>query len=195
MRKKKAVVPGFAGAGVLLAAGLIVAIRSAHAGNSIGSAAAPRPVPPVANPCPRPPAGSVVESPPALFSHNGVLAVDFSYQSTIDGDSRTLFCFMTPNGLENPTLHVRPGDHLIVNVTNNTPASPVHIRVEPSSTAAVIERLRIALGSIRWFGEAQATTASAWCVRGRIVTRAVERSSREPLPSSASPAVEKRRDA
>jgi hypothetical protein len=25
--------------------------------------------------------------------------------------------------LENPTPHVRPGDHLIVNLTNNTPAS------------------------------------------------------------------------
>jgi FtsP/CotA-like multicopper oxidase with cupredoxin domain len=30
---------------------------------------------------------------------------------------------MTPDGKENPTLHVRPGDHLIVNVTNNVPAS------------------------------------------------------------------------
>lgn len=28
---------------------------------------------------------------------------------------------MTPSGLENPTLHVRPGDHLIITVTNNTP--------------------------------------------------------------------------
>jgi FtsP/CotA-like multicopper oxidase with cupredoxin domain len=27
---------------------------------------------------------------------------------------------MTPSGLENPTLHVKPGDHLIITVTNNT---------------------------------------------------------------------------
>jgi FtsP/CotA-like multicopper oxidase with cupredoxin domain len=32
---------------------------------------------------------------------------------------------MTPNGLENPTLHVKPGDTLNVTVTNNTPNSPV----------------------------------------------------------------------
>jgi FtsP/CotA-like multicopper oxidase with cupredoxin domain len=88
------------------------------------SAFAQNPVAPVANPCPRPAAGSVVRNPPSLFSSNGVLRVNFSYQTRIDADGRTLFCFMTPGGLENPTLQVRPGDHLIVTVTNNVPASP-----------------------------------------------------------------------
>ncbi|HKE23232.1 MAG TPA: multicopper oxidase domain-containing protein [Bryobacteraceae bacterium] len=32
---------------------------------------------------------------------------------------------MTSNGLEEPTLHVKPGDTLNITVTNNTPASPV----------------------------------------------------------------------
>jgi FtsP/CotA-like multicopper oxidase with cupredoxin domain len=32
---------------------------------------------------------------------------------------------MTPSGLENPTLHVRPGDTLNITVTNNTPFSEV----------------------------------------------------------------------
>jgi FtsP/CotA-like multicopper oxidase with cupredoxin domain len=79
-------------------------------------------VPPVANPCPRFAAGSVIHQPAALFSQNGVLAVHFSYQTTTDSVGRNLFCFMTPSGLENPTLHVKPGDHLIITVTNNTPA-------------------------------------------------------------------------
>jgi len=79
-------------------------------------------VKPVANPCPRFAAGSVVHQPAALFSQNGVLSVQFSYQTTTDSANRTLFCFMTPSGLENPTLHVKPGDHLIITVTNNTPA-------------------------------------------------------------------------
>jgi FtsP/CotA-like multicopper oxidase with cupredoxin domain len=30
---------------------------------------------------------------------------------------------MTPSGLENPTLHVKPGDTLSITVTNNTPFS------------------------------------------------------------------------
>lgn len=87
------------------------------------SASAQTAVAPVANPCPRLAPGSVVHNPPSLFSQKGVLVVNFSYQTTTDADGRTLFCFMTPDGKENPTLHVRPGDHLIVNVTNNVPAS------------------------------------------------------------------------
>jgi FtsP/CotA-like multicopper oxidase with cupredoxin domain len=81
----------------------------------------PPPVLPVANPCPRFTAGSVVHNPPALFSSNGVLEVQFSYQQRMDSDGRQLFCFMTPDGLENPTLHLKPGDHLILTVTNNAP--------------------------------------------------------------------------
>lgn len=82
----------------------------------------PPAVAPVPNPCPRPAAGSAVLNPPALFSANGILAVNFSYQTRTDSEGRTLFCFMTPSGLENPTLHVLPGDRLIITVTNNTPA-------------------------------------------------------------------------
>jgi FtsP/CotA-like multicopper oxidase with cupredoxin domain len=81
------------------------------------------PVLPVANPCPRFKAGSVVHNPRALFSSNGVLAVRFSYQHTFDNGTE-LLCFMTPDGLENPTLHVKPGDHLIITITNNTPSTP-----------------------------------------------------------------------
>jgi FtsP/CotA-like multicopper oxidase with cupredoxin domain len=91
-------------------------------------------VPVVPDSCARFPAGSVVHNPPALFSRNGTLAVNFSYQTRTDADGRILFAFMTPEGLENPTLHVRPGDHLIINLTNNTPATPVEMTI-PSPDA------------------------------------------------------------
>ena len=78
-----------------------------------------QPVPPVSNPCPRPAAGSVAVNPPSLFSADGVLAVRFTYQHTFDTAGRELFCFMTPDGFQNPTLHVKPGDHLVITVTNN----------------------------------------------------------------------------
>jgi FtsP/CotA-like multicopper oxidase with cupredoxin domain len=83
------------------------------------------PVAPVANPCQRFAAGSTVQNPPALFSQNGVLNVQFSYQTIPDSAGRQLFCFMTPNGMENPTLYVNPGDTLNVKVTNNTPFNAV----------------------------------------------------------------------
>ncbi|MEA3108273.1 MAG: hypothetical protein QOI88_2878 [Gammaproteobacteria bacterium] len=81
------------------------------------------PVLPVASPCPRFNAGSIVHNPPALFSSNGFLRVRFSYQHRIDHEGMELLCFMTPDGLEDPTLHVKPGDHLIITITNNTPST------------------------------------------------------------------------
>ena len=89
------------------------------------ASSAPTPVAPVSNACPRFLGGSVIHQPPALFSQNGVLNVRFSYQSVTDTFGRQLFCFMTPDGLENPTLHVNPGDTLNITVTNNTPFNSV----------------------------------------------------------------------
>jgi FtsP/CotA-like multicopper oxidase with cupredoxin domain len=96
------------------------------------------PVPPVSDPCPRFPAGSVVRNPPALFSHNGFLSVRFSYQTRMDADGRTLFSFMTPDGMENPTLYVHPGDHLIVTITNNTPATPIDAPLPPPTCGGAV---------------------------------------------------------
>jgi FtsP/CotA-like multicopper oxidase with cupredoxin domain len=88
-------------------------------------ALAQAPVAPVPNPCtPRFTAGSVVQQPPALFSHNGVLSVRFSYQQTTDSLGNLVHCFMTPDRIQEPTLHVNPGDTLNITVTNNTPAQP-----------------------------------------------------------------------
>jgi FtsP/CotA-like multicopper oxidase with cupredoxin domain len=95
-------------------------------------------VKPVANPCQRFAAGSTVQQPPALFSRNGVLSVRFSYQTRVDSDGRTLFCFMTPDGLENPTLHVNAGDKLVVTVTNNTPAQPLTMSLNPPNCGAAM---------------------------------------------------------
>jgi len=75
-------------------------------------------------PCPRPAPGSVVPAPPDMFSQNGTLNVTFNYFTTMDSAGRTLFCFVTPNGFEGPTLHVKPGDTLNVTVTNLVPAPP-----------------------------------------------------------------------
>ncbi len=110
---------------VLFAIAQVPAIAQVTMATS-STAAAVQPVP---NPCPRAAAGSVVHQPPALFSQNGVLSVQFSYQTATDAAGRTLYCFMTPGGLENPTLHVKPGDHLIVTVTNNTTQQPVEMTI------------------------------------------------------------------
>src|SRR6266853_1716475 len=104
---------------------LVVAPLCALAQTATATGSDPAPVAPVPNPCPRFKAGNAVQQPPALSSSNGVLSVRFSYQQTTDSVGRLLHCFMTEDGLESPTLHVKPGDTLNIVVTNNTPASPL----------------------------------------------------------------------
>ena len=140
---------------LLVTAIAAVAVAPAHAESSSGQGSALHAVLPVANPCPRLAAGSIVQNPPSLFSQHGVLTANFSYQTTTDTDGRTLFCFMTPDGLENPTLRVHPGDQLVINVTNNTPAMPVEMHIDPPNcgdTAMTESSVNIhrSAGSVRW---------------------------------------------
>ena len=71
--------------------------------------------------CPRFVTGSIVTLPEDLFSRNGVLNVTLEYETTVDDNGNTLFCYMLPDGNQSPTLHVHPGDHLIVTLINGTP--------------------------------------------------------------------------
>ncbi|MEA3150226.1 MAG: hypothetical protein QOD56_1165 [Gammaproteobacteria bacterium] len=96
----------------VFAAVLCIGAAPAPAGNAA--------VRPVENACPRPAAGSPIGDPPRLHSANNVLDVSMSFQTREDEHGRTLYCFMTPDGLQNPTLHVMPGDLLVLTVTNNT---------------------------------------------------------------------------
>jgi FtsP/CotA-like multicopper oxidase with cupredoxin domain len=86
--------------------------------------------------CPRPDPGTFVQPPPDLFSADGVLDASFEYYTTVDNAGRTLFCFVTPDGLQSPTLHVRPGDTLNLVVTNRNPppppGSPTEVVANPS---------------------------------------------------------------
>ena len=88
--------------------------------------------------CPRPAAGSVVTNPPALYSKNGVLKVNLSYNTDKDADGRTLYCFTTSDGTESPTFHVRPGDHLKINVKNNLPAPTAASAMQMATNAAMV---------------------------------------------------------
>jgi FtsP/CotA-like multicopper oxidase with cupredoxin domain len=73
--------------------------------------------------CPRFRAGSTIIEPQNLFSANGKLEVSFAYRMRIDSAGNTLYCFMTPDGQQSPSLHVRPGDELIIHFKNELPAS------------------------------------------------------------------------
>src|SRR5580698_5558242 len=74
--------------------------------------------------CPRYPVGSPIVAPQDLFSQNGILQVNFTYRTRVDHDGNTLFCFTSESGSQSPTLHVRPGDLLLINLTNEVPPGP-----------------------------------------------------------------------
>jgi FtsP/CotA-like multicopper oxidase with cupredoxin domain len=72
-------------------------------------------------PCPRFLAGSSIMEPEDLFSSKRVLEVNFTYQTRVDDSGNRLFCFMNSDGAQSPTLHVHPGDQLIINFKNALP--------------------------------------------------------------------------
>ena len=113
---------------------LVLALNLTGCGGSSGSA--PLNVPPVQNACARPAAGSVVRNPPALFSKGGVVSANLSFQTVTDAEGRTLYCFITPSGLENPTLNINPGDQVRLNITNNTPMASFVAQIDPPNCGA-----------------------------------------------------------
>jgi FtsP/CotA-like multicopper oxidase with cupredoxin domain len=76
------------------------------------------------DPCVRYPQGSIVAEPENLYSTNGVLQVDFTYQTSENAYGQTLYCFVNSDGAQSPTLHVNPGDTLVLTLTNLVPEQP-----------------------------------------------------------------------
>ncbi len=81
--------------------------------------------------------GSAITPPKDLFSSGGVLKLSLSYQTALDPNGNTLFCYVLPSGEQAPTLHVKPGDHLQITLTNDTPnaASSSAMQMQMSAAA------------------------------------------------------------
>ena len=73
--------------------------------------------------CPRLPAGSNVTAPADLYSQSGVLEVNLKFLTAVDTQGLTRYCYITDGGLQAPTLHVNPGDQLIIHLQNGLPAA------------------------------------------------------------------------
>ena len=73
------------------------------------------------NTCPRLPAGSIAQSPEDLYSANGVLTVTFSYRTFVDANGLTRYCYINSDGRQSPTLHVNPGDRIVMTLKNDVP--------------------------------------------------------------------------
>jgi FtsP/CotA-like multicopper oxidase with cupredoxin domain len=52
-----------------------------------------------------------------------MLQLSLTYFTRVDSFGNTLYCFVDENGAQSPTLHVQPGDQLIINFTNGLSAA------------------------------------------------------------------------
>jgi FtsP/CotA-like multicopper oxidase with cupredoxin domain len=99
--------------------------------------------------CSRPQAGSAVEEPEDLHSSADVLKVDLSVRNEKQQDGSTRFCYVLGDGNQSPTLRLKPGDLLILNLENRltdtesksesktaAPAGkPIHLHKKPGAAA------------------------------------------------------------
>src|SRR5271154_1658031 len=130
-------------------------------------------------PCPRFSAGSVVTNPPDVYSQDGSLTVNLSYNTITDAQGRQLYCFTTSSGTESPTLHVNPGDHLIVNVKNNLPKAAPATSMQMSTNAALVcgaATMDASSANIHYHG----TNVSPTCHSDEVAPRIVLVSSARP---------------
>lgn len=51
-----------------------------------------------------------------------MLEVTLNFRTAVDAQGLTRYCYVTDSGLESPTLHVNPGDQLIIHFRNDLPA-------------------------------------------------------------------------
>jgi FtsP/CotA-like multicopper oxidase with cupredoxin domain len=71
----------------------------------------------------RPAPGSPIAQPQDVFSSNGVLNVPFSFQSAPTRYGFTHYCYVYDDGIQSPTLRVRPGEELVLTLKNDIPAA------------------------------------------------------------------------
>jgi FtsP/CotA-like multicopper oxidase with cupredoxin domain len=69
--------------------------------------------------CFRPPAGSIVSDPASLRSHDGVLHVQLTIRNAPGPHGSLLYCYTDAAGEESPTLRVKPGDRVIIDLKND----------------------------------------------------------------------------
>lgn len=92
--------------------------------------------------CPRYSSGSTIAPPPDLYSTSGTLEVTFHFKTTVDSNGLVRYCYITEAGLQAPTLHVNPGDTLLLHFINElnpaTTPSSKHAHSAAANTVSSI---------------------------------------------------------
>ncbi|HXP88035.1 MAG TPA: multicopper oxidase domain-containing protein [Bryobacteraceae bacterium] len=72
--------------------------------------------------CPRPAIGSAVEEPADVRSSGGMLHVSFAFRSSTGRFGAELYCYLSADGAQSPTLRVHAGDELALTLKNELPS-------------------------------------------------------------------------
>ena len=70
--------------------------------------------------CEDAPTGGLLTESPHLYSADGALTVTLSYVTSVGSEGNVRFCYLTPDGKQNPTLHLKAGEHLRLQLRNET---------------------------------------------------------------------------
>jgi FtsP/CotA-like multicopper oxidase with cupredoxin domain len=84
----------------------------------------PAGVDPDASVCPRPAAGRTIRPPAEVSSAHGRLHAAFAFRSQVDDDGLTRYCYISENNIEAPTLRVKPGDEIVLDLRNELTVLP-----------------------------------------------------------------------
>ena len=106
--------------------------------------------------------GAQLQDPPDLRSQNGVLEVTLVFKQVVDQQGLSRFCYVSDTGLEAPTLHVYPGDQLIIHL-QNTLTAPTGGSSMPAGMRCMPTPRRGRARSVR----TMTATAGRWDLRSR----------------------------
>ena len=70
--------------------------------------------------CEDAPTGGLLAESPHLYSADGALTLTLSYVTSVGSEGNVRFCYLTPDGKQNPTLHLKAGEHLRLKLRNDT---------------------------------------------------------------------------
>jgi FtsP/CotA-like multicopper oxidase with cupredoxin domain len=110
------------------------------------------------HPCVRPAPGSIVEEPADLRSQNGELKVDLTIRNYAKSDGSVSYCYVDGQGHEAPTLRLKPGDLLILNLTNGLSGAAAanqlhdHMGVEKQGDACASGAMTAASTNLHFHG-------------------------------------------
>jgi len=90
--------------------------------------------------CSRPAPGSVISSPKERRSHDGVLQATLSLRTSLGPDGERRYCYVDEQGNQSPTLRLKPGDLLVLNLKNELaiPGLPDHQEMHVQSDCASV---------------------------------------------------------